>query len=145
MINPEKNPCQDFYSYVCDRFQFPKNETETILKEILFEQTKVNDTTSLRLQKQFYRSCNDLNAIDNNNDTTFVNLIAKLGGWPVVTGNNWNESAFDFAEFMVNLREVGFQYDWFLDISVYSNLGENIILEVNSQLFQQNVIKIFQD
>ncbi|XP_015837315.1 endothelin-converting enzyme homolog [Tribolium castaneum] len=131
MVDPRKNPCEDFHAYVCGKSQSPRDDSQRVLKEVLSEGDKVNDTASLKLQKQFYHSCNDLKAIDMDNDTTFAHLIAKLGGWPVVSGNNWNESAFDFAEFMVNLRELGFQYDWFLDVSVYSNLGENIILEIN--------------
>jgi membrane metallo-endopeptidase-like protein 1 len=101
------------------------------LKQIISEAVSVDDTKTLRLQKQFYRSCRDLAAIEADNDTTFWGLITQLGGWPVVSGNNWNESSFDFGELMVNLREVGLQHDWFLDIFVYSNLGESTILEVS--------------
>lgn len=138
LINPKATPCDNFYEYVCGKsifsIQNDNTERKTTLQmvgEIIAEPFHVNDTKSLKLQKQFYQSCINLKAIDADNDTMFVDLMTKLGGWPVVSGNNWNESAFDFVEFTVNLREKGLQHDWFLDISVYSNRGSNIILEVS--------------
>ncbi|KAJ3638389.1 hypothetical protein MTP99_001757 [Tenebrio molitor] len=140
LIDLNEPPCHNFYNFACGNIsnrsrQSIVDDAKTAsfnkLKQIISEAVSVDDTKTLRLQKQFYRSCRDLAAIEADNDTTFWGLITQLGGWPVVSGNNWNESSFDFGELMVNLREVGLQHDWFLDIFVYSNLGESTILEIN--------------
>lgn len=31
-------------------------------------------------------------------------LLRKLGGWPVIEGDEWNETAFDWVQLMANLR-----------------------------------------
>jgi hypothetical protein len=140
LIDLNEPPCHNFYNFACGNtsnrsrqsiVDDAKTASFNKLKQIISEAVSVDDTKTLRLQKQFYRSCRDLAAIEADNDTTFWGLITQLGGWPVVSGNNWNESSFDFGELMVNLREVGLQHDWFLDIFVYSNLGESTILEVS--------------
>ncbi|RZB66679.1 Peptidase M13 N domain containing protein [Asbolus verrucosus] len=134
---------RNFYNFVCGNFmsddrsgvasiiEGEKTKSVDKLKAIILEPIGVDDSKSLRLQKQFYQSCTNLTAIDADNDGTFWHLITDLGGWPVAVGNDWNESAFDLVELTVGLRKAGLQHDWFLDVSVYSAQGANIILEIN--------------
>lgn len=88
-----------------------------------------NTSKSIKLLQDFYILCTNLSIIHNNpkQNASFLNLISKLGGWPVVDGNNWNESDFDIVEMIVQSKQIGFPHNFFLDISVYQNIIQVII------------------
>ena len=35
-------------------------------------------------------------------------ILKEFGGWPVVVGDNWNESNFEWAEMIYKFRRVGY-------------------------------------
>jgi neprilysin len=49
-------------------------------------------------------------------------LLKKLGGWPVLEGDNWDAASFTWLQSVYKFREVGFSVDYFLDFSVTTDL-----------------------
>lgn len=49
-------------------------------------------------------------------------LLKKLGGWPVLEGDNWDAGSFSWLQSVYKFREVGFSVDYFLDFSVTTDL-----------------------
>lgn len=41
-------------------------------------------------------------------------LISKLGGWPLLQGDKWNETNFDWIDFVHKAQENGVDYDVFI-------------------------------
>lgn len=46
------------------------------------------------------------------------NITDKLGGWPVVKGDKWDEKSWDWISAVKEFRKVGYSMDYILDFSV---------------------------
>lgn len=42
-------------------------------------------------------------------------IIKKLGNWPLLEGNNWKESDFDWIDFTIETKNIGLNFNNFLD------------------------------
>lgn len=47
-----------------------------------------------------------------------LNILQKLGGWPVLEGDQWNENEFNWKESVYKFREMGYSVDYFIDFSI---------------------------
>lgn len=47
-----------------------------------------------------------------------LNILQKLGGWPVLEGDQWNENDFNWKESVYKFREMGYSVDYFIDFSI---------------------------
>ena len=45
-------------------------------------------------------------------------ILKEFGGWPVVVGDSWDESRFEWTEVIYKFRRVGYSIDYFVDFSV---------------------------
>lgn len=57
-------------------------------------------------------------------------ILAKLGGWPVLEGDKWKEENFDWKQSVYKFRKVGYSVDYFMDFSVsidFKNSTKRII------------------
>lgn len=54
-------------------------------------------------------------------DKPLKDMLAKLGGWPVVEGKNWNEGTFQWQELVKKLRTLGLGHSIFFDLAVSNN------------------------
>ena len=45
-------------------------------------------------------------------------ILKEFGGWPVVVGDSWEESSFEWTEVIYKFRRVGYSIDYFVDFSV---------------------------
>lgn len=49
-------------------------------------------------------------------------FLKSFGGWPVLEGEKWNETAFSWTESVHKLRAAGHSFNYFVDVSVQSDL-----------------------
>lgn len=75
--------------------------------------------------RNMYRSCLNLTAIEKAGDTPLHLALKRFGGWPVVIGQNWNASNFDWIDTLIRFRELGFTHDILLDLSVTPDFRNN--------------------
>ncbi|CAH2218333.1 jg3595, partial [Pararge aegeria aegeria] len=45
-------------------------------------------------------------------------MIERLGGWPVLLGDTWDDSTFTWDESVYKFRSAGYSVDYFLDFSI---------------------------
>lgn len=45
-------------------------------------------------------------------------ILKRLGGWPVLDGDSWNDGDFDWKTATYKFREVGYSVDYFIDFSI---------------------------
>lgn len=57
-------------------------------------------------------------AIEKQGLDPLLNILQQLGGWPVLEGDNWNETGFDWKESVYKFRNMGYSVDYFIDFSV---------------------------
>lgn len=49
-------------------------------------------------------------------------IFQLLGGWPMLDGDSWNETAFDWTKFVYTTRELGLNDAIFIHLNVATDL-----------------------
>ena len=75
-----------------------------------------------RLVKSLYQSCMNQEKIEERGLATLKNILKKLGGWPLLEGENWNQEGFRWFNLVYNFREIGLSVDYLVDFSVTADL-----------------------
>lgn len=47
-----------------------------------------------------------------------LDMLKRLGGWPVLDGDSWDEKSFSWEKSVYNFRDAGYSVDYFLDFSI---------------------------
>lgn len=51
-------------------------------------------------------------------DEPLAEVLAEIGGWPVVSGPDWQESNFSLESVLPKLKDMGYDHDFFAKIDV---------------------------
>lgn len=68
--------------------------------------------------------------IEKTSENDFRDILQKLGGWPVLEGNGWNESNFDWKKTDLKLRKMGYNLNSFITFYVdldWKNTSRRVI------------------
>lgn len=76
--------------------KFKNNRLRREMKEII-------DSAEIKAQN-LYQSCMDYSRIEKRGVEPLLSLLKRIGGWPVLNPNNWDESKFDWLELTAKLR-----------------------------------------
>ena len=52
-------------------------------------------------------------------------LLARVGGWPVLQGDKWDSTGFDAWDMSVKLLKLGYSNDYIASTWVYTDLKNN--------------------
>ncbi|XP_031827062.2 M13 family metallopeptidase neprilysin 2 isoform X1 [Nomia melanderi] len=137
-MNPEVEPCDDFYDFACGGFlettSIPDDKTsvntfteisdelQNQLRTSIEEKSAADEPKPFRLAKNLYKACMNKTLIEKQGLDPLLNILKKLGGWPVLEGDNWNESEFNWKESVYKFRKMGYSVDYFIDFSVSVDL-----------------------
>lgn len=86
------------------------------------------------MQRKFYRTCLNTSAIDEDDNRTFLKMLDRLGGWPLVKVYSWDSLEFDWLKIMLKAKEIGFPYNFFLRVVVlqHKNISQPIPIRVGT-------------
>uniref|UniRef100_A0A482ZIU4 U24-Theriditoxin-Lha1d_1 n=1 Tax=Latrodectus hasselti TaxID=256736 RepID=A0A482ZIU4_LATHA len=137
------NPCDDFYQFACggwieghsipdDKssasiFEGVEDDLNLKLKELLERPLSGSEPRHIQMMKQFYDSCMDTNSIEASGSEPLKNILQKFGGWPVVVGDSWDESKFDWMDTLIAMRNFGFSHNILLSLYVSPDTKDNTV------------------
>lgn len=138
------DPCKDFYSFACGRWQKSNPHIASVttrltemtknvhlrLKNLLESSDNSSEPKHWRKAKEFYRTCLDLDMREKRDKHLFIKDIKKLGGWPVLQNNNWEEDCFDWMETLEKMFKMGYNKNILLTVSSgadFKNTSRKII------------------
>ncbi|KPM02741.1 membrane metallo-endopeptidase-like protein 1-like protein [Sarcoptes scabiei] len=140
-LDEEISPCDDFYQFACGgwikRQVIPDERTSvsvfSLLQDQLTHKLRVlieseeekDEPEFFESMRMFYKSCMDLKSIEKSGDTPLHMVLKRFGGWPVVAGQNWDGSNFDWIDTLIMFRKHGFTHDILLDLSVTPDYRDN--------------------
>ncbi|XP_046742992.1 neprilysin-2 isoform X2 [Diprion similis] len=133
-MNPEVEPCDNFYEFACGGFEastiIPDDKTSvntfSVISDKLQEQLRASieepirddEPKPFRLVKNLYKACMNKTAIEKVGLKPLHRILKQLGGWPVIEKDNWNENDFNWVDSVYRFRKIGYSVDYFLDFSI---------------------------
>lgn len=66
-------------------------------------------------------------------------ILDGFGGWPVVVGDEWDDSEFVWYEMIYNFRKVGYSIDYFVDFSIVADLKNSTWRTIDVIIFLSNL------
>uniref|UniRef100_A0A224XMZ9 Putative peptidase family m13 n=1 Tax=Panstrongylus lignarius TaxID=156445 RepID=A0A224XMZ9_9HEMI len=138
MMDFSTDPCQDFYQFTCGKFlelEIPASlgalSTFTFLKNIVAKRIKQNlenpidsstDPLFVRNAKNLYILCKNSNQREKDGSLFLNKLLERLGGWPVIVGDNWDEDNFSWMDLLNKFRNYGLDTNYLFTLTIGVNL-----------------------
>lgn len=136
-------PCDDFYSFACGGYirdtpipeekvsvnLFSKigDKLQEQLKQLITEPAKPGESAPFTLAKVLYTACMNKTLIEDRGLKPMLDIAERLGGWPVIKGDQWdNRSEWKWEKAVHDFRREGFSMDYIWDFSIGVDLKNSL-------------------
>ncbi|CAH1248352.1 UBE3A [Branchiostoma lanceolatum] len=119
-MNPEADPCEDFYEYACggwlkntvlppesgrlSSFSEPSSFIVAVMRSLLEATNFESDVEAIQKARAFYQSCLNEVTLDLKGAQPLLDLVQELNGWPVLD-DDWSDGNWDLLDTLVKLRK----------------------------------------
>lgn len=124
-MNTSADPCVDFEEFTCGRFQqdfrIPEDKGkwytsfsplgDTIYergRRLLEDEVRDGDWEVFGKARQFYKSCMNLERLEELGVRPMLDTLKDLGGWPVLEGDGWSGKGYHWWDQVYKMTESGF-------------------------------------
>ncbi|XP_035227135.1 neprilysin-2-like isoform X2 [Stegodyphus dumicola] len=108
---PNTSPSIDSSSEACQ-------SKECIRADILEKRSDKTTPKYIIKLRDFYRACMLADHFNFLGKDPLKWIVEDLGGWPLVMGSKWNESAFDWMDSIFKLRKIGYGHNAIMKLTV---------------------------
>jgi len=140
-IDSSVAPCDNFYSFACgnfikntkipddkslvDSFEAVRDILKDQLKTVITSPVEDSDIDATKAVKQLYSACLNQDLIEQRGLKPINDVMQRMGGWPAVVGDDWDESAWSWQKSILDCRANGYSNDFLLEFSVATNLADS--------------------
>ena len=96
------------------------------LRGLLKGDIKATEPKPFRLVKSLYQSCMNQKKIEEKGMEKLKDILKKLGGWPLLEGDKWDQKGFKWFNLVYKFREVGFSANSLVAFSIVPDLKNSI-------------------
>lgn len=152
-IDTSTKPCDDFYQFACgnfvkntyipddkltvDSFSTLADQIDIQLRTIIEDEIDPKESNVFALVKKLHKSCMNRTAVEAFGLEPFKNILRNIGGWPVIEGDQWNETTWNWINSLHQMRTFGLTTNYLLGTSVGAHLK-------NSSTRSLRVIKLHE-
>lgn len=100
-------------------FSVIENKLKEQLRVIVNEPSQPDEIEPFQNFKKLYKSCVNTDLIEQRGLSPVLNVLNAMGGWPLVSGDNWNSpDTWTWQQSVINSRANGYSVNYFLSFSV---------------------------
>ena len=143
------DPCSDFYTFACGNFLketvIPDHQTNygsfsmlrdklnTRLKKLFEAKPLENEPQTYQNVKNYYQACMNSENIEEKSVAHLMDILEKVGGWPVLMGEDWKDDDFKWHQLSIRASDHGFSSDRMISIGIGTDAKDSTkrILEID--------------
>jgi len=165
IIDEDVDPCDNFYDFACGKliestvipehkskigsFDTVRDRLNQRLKKLFEGEVEEGEPAVFQSVRNLYKSCMDQDHIDENARTDVLELVSKLGGWPVL-GDDFKADDFAWHKLMGVANAVGYSTGMVISVGIGSDADDSTkrMMEIDQAslgLDREYLIKGFED